>query len=129
MSETFVKSRFSKARVTYIIIAVLELFTREINFEVAISILSSCDFKRRHFFNFNTFARSINVSQISRKNAYRKRYENAFFRKDFILVCIISLVALAKYMNVPFQLVLTLTSACSTREIVLMYIALTYIYP
>ena len=39
MSETFVKSRFSKARVTYIIIAVLELFSREIIFEVAISIL------------------------------------------------------------------------------------------
>ena len=38
MSETFVKSRFSKARVTYIIIAVLELFSREIIFEVAISI-------------------------------------------------------------------------------------------
>ena len=39
MSETFVKSRFSKARVTYyIIIAVLELFSREKIFEVAISI-------------------------------------------------------------------------------------------
>ena len=39
MSETFVKSRFSKARVTYLIIAVLELFNREIIFDVAISIL------------------------------------------------------------------------------------------
>ena len=39
MSETFVKSRFSKVRVTYMIIAVLELFSCEMIFEVAISIL------------------------------------------------------------------------------------------
>ena len=61
MSETFVKSRFSKARVTYIIIAVLELFSCAIIFEVAMSILFSCDFRRRRFFNFKTFALSINV--------------------------------------------------------------------
>ena len=83
MSETFVKSRFSKARVTYIIIAVLELFSCEMIFEVAISIL----FRYLRFKVSSILIHSLVASMFCNFLVKRisKKIAECFFRKDFIL--------------------------------------------